>query len=185
MKNDRQNTKMLKGIKAKLLKILLPCIAIAIISIIVISYMASKKIIVQEAKNLLRAESKMNAKELETWTTDILNTLDMLQNTLETVPMDEETEKTYLATTVNMNQDFPNGVYIGDDHGKYIDMSGWVPDADYVITERDWYKEGLTHKSFAFGTPYRDADTGEFIVVPQRYLKPLMVLKRLLQQMFF
>ena len=28
MKNDRQNTKMLKGIKAKLLKILLPCIAI-------------------------------------------------------------------------------------------------------------------------------------------------------------
>ena len=33
MKNDRQNTKMLKGIKAKLLKILLPCIAIAIISI--------------------------------------------------------------------------------------------------------------------------------------------------------
>lgn len=30
MKNDRQNTKMLKGIKAKLLKILLPCIAIAI-----------------------------------------------------------------------------------------------------------------------------------------------------------
>ena len=41
--NDRQNTKMLKGIKAKSLKILLPCIAIAIISIIVISYMASKK----------------------------------------------------------------------------------------------------------------------------------------------
>ena len=171
MKNDRQNTKMLKGIKAKLLKILLPCIAIAIISIIVISYMASKKIIVQEAKNLLRAESKMNAKELETWTTGILNTLDMLQNTLETVPMDEETEKTYLATTVNMNQDFPNGVYIGDDHGKYIDMSGWVPDADYVITERDWYKEGLTHKSFAFGTPYRDADTGEFIVSATTLLK--------------
>ena len=171
MKNDRQNTKMLKGIKAKLLKILLPCIAIAIISIIVISYMASKKIIVQEAKNLLRAESKMNAKELETWTTGILNTLNMLQNTLETVPMDEETEKTYLATTVNMNQDFPNGVYIGDDHGKYIDMSGWVPDADYVITERDWYKEGLTHKSFAFGTPYRDADTGEFIVSATTLLK--------------
>ena len=171
MKNDRQNTKMLKGIKAKLLKILLPCIAIAIISIIVISYMASKKIIVQEAKNLLWAESKMNAKELETWTTGILNTLDMLQNTLETVPMDEETEKTYLATTVNMNQDFPNGVYIGDDHGKYIDMSGWVPDADYVITERDWYKEGLTHKSFAFGTPYRDADTGEFIVSATTLLK--------------
>lgn len=39
MKNDRQNTKMLKGIKAKLLKILLPCIAIAIISIIVISFL--------------------------------------------------------------------------------------------------------------------------------------------------
>ena len=37
MKNDRQNTKMLKGIKAKSLKFYFLCIAIAIISIIVIS----------------------------------------------------------------------------------------------------------------------------------------------------
>lgn len=43
MKNDRQNTKMLKGIKAKLLKILLPCIAIAIILIWLLKRSLSKR----------------------------------------------------------------------------------------------------------------------------------------------
>ncbi len=164
MDNEMKKSKPLKGIKAKLLKTILPCVAIAIIAIIVISYVASKEIIVREAKDLLKAESKMNTKELETWTTGILNTLDMVQNTMQTVPMSEEMEKTYLATTVGMSEDYPNGVYVGDDQGKYVDMSGWVPDADYVVTERDWYQEGLTHETFAFGAPYLDADSGAFIV---------------------
>lgn len=164
MDNETKKSKPLKGIKAKLLKTILPCVAIAIIAIIVISYVASKEIIVREAKDLLKAESKMNTKELETWTTGILNTLDMVQNTMQTVPMSEEMEKTYLATTVGMSEDYPNGVYVGDDQGKYVDMSGWVPDADYVVTERDWYQEGLTHETFAFGAPYLDADSGAFIV---------------------
>lgn len=164
MDNETKKSKPLKGIKAKLLKTILPCVAIAIIAIIVISYVASKEIIVREAKDLLRAESKMNTRELETWTTGILNTLDMVQNTMQTVPMSEEMEKTYLATTVGMSEDYPNGVYVGDDQGKYVDMSGWVPDADYVVTERDWYQEGLTHETFAFGAPYLDADSGAFIV---------------------
>ena len=164
MDNEMKKSKPLKGIKAKLLKTILPCVAIAIIVIIVISYVASKEIIVQEAKDLLRAESKMNTRELETWTTGILNTLDIVQNTMQTIPMSEEMEKTYLATTVGMSEDYPNGVYVGDDQGKYVDMSGWVPDADYVVTERDWYQEGLTHETFAFGAPYLDADSGAFIV---------------------
>lgn len=164
MDNETKKSKPLKGIKAKLLKTILPCVAIAIIAIIVISYVASKEIIVREAKDLLKAESKMNTKELETWTTGILNTLDMVQNAMQTVPMSEEAEKNYLATTVGMSEDYPNGVYVGDDQGKYVDMSGWVPDADYVVTERDWYQEGLTHETFAFGAPYLDADSGEFIV---------------------
>lgn len=164
MDNEMKKSKPLKGIKAKLLKTILPCVAIAIIVIIVISYVASKEIIVREAKDLLKAESKMNTKELETWTTGVLNTLDMVQNTMQTVPMSEEAEKNYLATTVGMSEDYPNGVYVGDDQGKYVDMSGWVPDADYVVTERDWYQEGLTHETFAFGAPYLDADTGAFIV---------------------
>lgn len=171
MDNETKKSKPLKGIKAKLLKTILPCVAIAIIAIIVISYVASKEIIVREAKDLLKAESKMNTKELETWTTGILNTLDMVQNTMQTVPMSEEAEKNYLATTVGMSEDYPNGVYVGDDQGKYVDMSGWVPDADYVVTERDWYQEGLTHETFAFGAPYLDADSGAFIVSATALIK--------------
>lgn len=165
MEEQKKKKKTLtKGIKGKLLKTILPCVAIAIIVIIVVSYTASKKIIVQKSKDLLTAESQTHAEELETWSTDIISTLNMVQNTLQSVPMDEDVQKAYLKTTVGMNDNFPNGVYEGDDQGKYLDMSGWVPGADFVVTERGWYKEGLEHETFAYGTPYQDANSGEYIV---------------------
>lgn len=40
----------------------------------------------------------------------------------------------------------------------------WKPPSDYVITDWDWYKEGLDHDTFAFGATYLDAQTGEYIV---------------------
>lgn len=33
-----------------------------------------------------------------------------------------------------------------------------------MVTERDWYHEGMEHEDFALGVPYQDADTGEMIV---------------------
>ncbi len=35
------------------------------------------------------------------------------------------------------------GFYGADFRGNYYDGSGWVPDADYVPSERDWYKAAL------------------------------------------
>lgn len=67
-------------------------------------------------------------------------------------------------TTVGFSQNIPNGVYMGDDNNNYLDGSLWVPDADYKVVERDWYKEGMKHENFALGTPYHDADTGQMIV---------------------
>ena len=43
-------------------------------------------------------------------------------------------------------------------------MSGWEPGDDFVVTERDWYQEGLNHEEFTYGKPYPDAESGEYIV---------------------
>ena len=63
-----------------------------------------------------------------------------------------------------MTRIIPYGVYMGDDQGNYMDASLWEPGPDYVITERDWYKEGMNHNEFKLGSPYLDADTGQMIV---------------------
>ena len=55
-------------------------------------------------------------------------------------------------------------MYAGDETGLYLDGSGWEPEEGYVVTERDWYKEGINHTEFTFGKPYVDANTGEVVV---------------------
>lgn len=42
---------------------------------------------------------------------------------------------------------------------------------NYVVTERDWYLEGLEHEEFTYGAPYLDENTGEYVVSVTTLLK--------------
>lgn len=62
------------------------------------------------------------------------------------------------------------GVY-GYINGQYVDGSDWIPPADYVPTERDWYiaaAEG--NGDIVIVPPYVDADTNEVIISVCRML---------------
>ena len=161
---NSERVKTFRGVKGKLLLAIIPCVTLAIILIIIFSYSFSKKIITDRAKEQITAESRTETGEIETWSAEILSTLNMIHHNLDTMNMDEETKKAYLQSLVGMNENFPTGVYIGDDQGNYLDLSGWEPGEDFVVTERDWYQEGLEHEEFTYGRPYPDAETGEYIV---------------------
>ena len=56
------------------------------------------------------------------------------------------------------------GLY-GYVRGTYVDGAGWVPDADYVPTERPWYVETVNKKEkVTFVEPYLDAQTGSVLM---------------------
>ena len=49
--------------------------------------------------------------------------------------------------------------------GEYLDGLGWVPDADYVPTERPWYLKTVTSDSkITFVEPYLDVHTGNVMM---------------------
>lgn len=49
--------------------------------------------------------------------------------------------------------------------GEYLDGSGWVPDADYVATERPWYKAAVSDPhEIVFVDPYVDSQTGNVMM---------------------
>lgn len=153
------------SILTKLLGTVIPLTVVAIVIVIFISISNLSAAMKESAYENLKSETKANVNELGAWTQDIISTLNTIRGTLEVVPFDNlEEEYAYLQTTDGMNDSFPLGVYIGDANGLYLDASGWVPGDDYVVTERDWYKEGLTHESIAFGRPYLDAESGQFVV---------------------
>ena len=55
--------------------------------------------------------------------------------------------------------------------GTYIDGSGWVPDADYVATERPWYTATKTSdRKITFVEPYLDAQTNTIMMTVSELL---------------
>lgn len=160
-----EKEKKIGSLKNKLLIIMLPLISILIAAVIIANYFSTKSIMTKSVQSELKEESNYNVKTIEGWIESILASLDSVQNTLETIPFDSsEAELQYLETTTSLIECIPNGVYEGDADENYLDGSGWVPDDDYIVTERDWYIEGLANNSFTFGEPYLDANTGDFIV---------------------
>ena len=153
------------SIRKKLLCTMIPLMTILVTIIIVVNLVNTKDTMTEAVNNQMEQETKYNAKVIESWKESIIASLDSVKSTLETVPFaSDEEELNYLKTTTSLNKSFPNGVYEADAKGKYLDGSGWTPDADYVPTERDWYKSGVNSETFTFGAPYMDAQSGSFVV---------------------
>ncbi len=154
-----------KTISGKLMKILIPLIAAIVIIMIVVLSVQARAIIIDISENALTQEAKTNANLLGADIEKFIGAADAMSLTVETKDFADDTELlNFLDLSKTFNDSAPNGIYIGFDNGDWIDPSGWVPDADYDCTTRGWYQDGLTHKSFAVGSPYFDMVTNSMVV---------------------
>ena len=63
-----------------------------------------------------------------------------------------------------------NGIY-GYIHGEYLDGSQWVPDEDFVPSDRPWYKEALKNEGrVTYVEPYVDSMTGNKVMTITKLL---------------
>lgn len=162
-----QTKSVRKGrIAIKLLVFLLPVIVILLVVMMVLSYRATKTAMLEATNTQMEAESNYNAQIIETWQESIIAMCDPIEVSLERIPFEsDEEELDYLRSiTAAFVEKIPYGVYEGNAEGVYLDGSDWVPDDDYVVAERGWYKEGMTHEHFEFGEAYVDAQTGDATV---------------------
>lgn len=57
-------------------------------------------------------------------------------------------------------------------NGVYVDGAGWVPDADFVPTERPWYTQTLnSNRRITFVEPYLDAQTNTVMLTVSALLR--------------
>lgn len=46
----------------------------------------------------------------------------------------------------------------------YLDSSNFVPDADYIIEDRPWYKEAILREGITYTKPYMEWSTNKMVV---------------------
>lgn len=79
----------------------------------------------------------------------------------------------YLGQSVGRYDLIPTGAYIGTNTDEFLDPSGWVPDADYVVTEKKWYQQGIGYDNtwfYYYDQPYFDAATGDLCATVIRHI---------------
>lgn len=131
-----------------------------VLIMIVIYFMLVRREVLTLSREKLALESQYYAEEISTWARSVLSEVTIYKTMIEQFGLDNEDTYELMTTSAGTHDAYPYGLYMGDDLGNYFDSSGWVPDEDYVVTERDWYIEGLSHDRFTFGEPYVDAMTG-------------------------
>ncbi len=158
---DAQKKKHSMGIRIKLILVIIP-----IVFVIIFAFFAlSRNMIIQVSEEKLRAKSEVYAEDIYAWTARIFGELQVYKDSIEEGGFaDDEEILRYMELSVGKNDAYPIGLYMGDEDGTYLDASGWVPDADWVLTERDWFLDGKENEAFAFGEPYYDSKSGDVCV---------------------
>lgn len=157
----KQKRKKGMSIRAKLIWVIIPIVLIIIISF----FTLSSQVVLKVSKEQLQDKSRAYAGEIGSWTNQIFGELQIYQDTINNGYFkDDAAILTYMESSVDKNPAYSIGLYMGDDSGVYLDASGWVPEGDWVLTERDWYVDGKDNPEFAFGEPYYDSMTGQVCV---------------------
>lgn len=149
------------SIRLKLMGVIIP-----IVLVIIVSFFAlSRNVILKLSKDELQAKALLYTEQISAWVDAVFGELQVhLENIEGDLFADDAAVLRYLEHTVDRNEAYPAGVYIGDDRGIYLDGTGWIPGDDWVLVERDWYVEGSGNDVLTFGEPYYDSMTGQMCV---------------------
>ena len=149
------------SIRLKLIGIIIPIVLVLIVSF----FALARNMVIKTSQEKLQAKSQVYTEQISSWTGQIFGELQVYQDTIEEGNFaDDDAILSYLETTLDKNDAYPIGLYMGDDSGVYLDGSGWEPGSDWVLTERDWYVDGKDNETLAFGEPYYDSMTGQVCV---------------------
>ncbi|WP_026495015.1 methyl-accepting chemotaxis protein [Butyrivibrio sp. WCD3002] len=163
-----------KHISAQLLVVIIPMIIVAIAIVTVFIGINAKNVIVEEATNGLAMEAKANAAEIAGEMSEMVSYYNSLGDVLEkSAYADDAAYFRALEPGMAAYPDVVIDVYLAVGTENFYDGGGWVPDADYDPTTRQWYKNALGKSSIILGAPSVDMTTGKMVVCGSRQINLL------------
>lgn len=156
-KGKKETGKKVMSVKAKLLMILIPCIALAMALLILVFYMLVAKQMKRTSEDMLESSVRSQENQIESWMNEKLAAFQMIKTDIEKEPRTDEELQKLLDLYVGYESDYPDGIYLADSKGNLMtgEDSGKT---DKNPLESVWYKQGLTRINMAFGSCYENSD---------------------------
>lgn len=166
------------GIKVKLISGVLSVVFLVLLTVSVLIFMQAKNTITHGLNETISAESRSIAKSVNESIAIPANIVEQMsinalfKHYMEKVATREEVKapeeyplviKTLQAIRA-ANSNF-SAAYIALDNAAYIVTDGeWDNPPDFILKEREWYKNTLKNGTITFTDPYLDANTGKMVV---------------------
>lgn len=159
-----QGTKIKMGLGRKLLCVIVPVVVICYVITFLLTTNRASSIFEDDADKFLKISAEKVDYQVSS---DLMVTYGIIDNVRASIEQhcnNTNEAKDYLFSIADQYPErIPAGIYVGLTNGTYLDKV-WTPDADWVMTERPWYKEGLKCNELTFGEMYLDANTNQYII---------------------
>ena len=167
-----------KTLKKVLLTHIIAYVAIIIAIITTISIFMQTSKISSLTESVLGKESISYSSEIGNWWSNVKQRVQQVADVLENTPdlkYDDALKMLLKLTEIDPDS---QDIYIAyGDTNKFLDGSGWTPDADFVFTDRPWYIGAIEKKGEVFSSePYVDASTGKTCIACSEMLRDKVVL---------
>lgn len=159
------NPKRRTTISRKIMKrssILVTTILILIFTIIFLTF---KNSITKHVSRELATQSDNYQMTIENWVDRHLDPLNTIADTLrygDLLSDDDKLQDYLYHVAFNFNE--TTDAYVGGPQNRLIDPTGFVPDENFIVANRDWFIHGLGNDTMRFGDPYLDIVTGSIMV---------------------
>lgn len=149
-------------LKKKMLLFIGTPVLLVIFMLALVSYTYSKNLLLEESKDILKAEVQKHATEIEAILSQKKIYLDMLKLEVETNKVNKleiEKELRYLTRHIDSVLLF----YMAFENGDYLGGDDWQPDESMDPTQRTWYQEAMATEGIVVSKPYIDAKTQDLV----------------------
>ena len=151
------------GITGKLASAIVVSVVIGVALLMGVVYFQMSHTLLDRSEDLLQATTDKTIQETRAWMNRTLAMLETQRDIVQYEDMDIPAMKDYIKHTVNQNEAYPAGFYIALIDGSLYHAS-FVPGADYDVTTKSWYQNGLRSQEFILGDVYFDEDSQSYVV---------------------
>ena len=158
------------GITGKLASAIVVSVVIGVALLMGVVYFQMSHTLLDRSEDLLQATTDKTIQETRAWMNRTLAMLETQRDIVQYEDMDIPAMKDYIKHTVNQNEAYPAGLYVALIDGSLYHAS-FVPGADYDVTTKSWYQNGLRSQEFILGDVYFDEDSQSYVVGASGVLK--------------